>query len=73
MLDLNSSPLLWEAQLAERHREVVALSASARVRVTRQSGLRIVLADLLTHLALHLDGRAVGSVVARHANPPGRG
>ncbi len=73
MLDLNSSPLLWEAQLAERHREIAALSASARVRVTRRSGLRTVLANLLAHLALHLDGRAVGSVVARHPNPAGRG
>ena len=73
MLDLNSSPLLWEAQLAERHREVAALGATARVRVTRQSGLRTVLADLLAHLALHLDGRGVGSVVARHPNPAGRG
>jgi len=73
MLNLNSSPLLWEAQLAERHREVAALSATARVRVTRQSGLRTVLADLLAHLALHLDGRAVGSVVVRHPNPAGRG
>jgi len=31
MLDLNSSPLLWEAQIAERHREVAALKDRARV------------------------------------------
>ncbi len=72
MLDLNSSPLLWEAQIAERHREVAALTAKARLRVTRRSA-RTALADLLAHLALHLDGRAVGSVVARHPNPVGRG
>jgi hypothetical protein len=73
MLDLNSSPLLWEAQLAERHREIAALTASASVRTARPSGVRTVLANLLAHLALHLDGRAVGSVVARHPNPTGRG
>jgi hypothetical protein len=72
MLDLNSSPLLWEAQIAERHREVAALTAKARVRVTGRSA-RTVLAALLAHVALHLDGRAVGSVVARHPNPVGRG
>ncbi len=73
MLDLNSSPLLWEAQLAERQREVAQLAARARVPVTPPSGVRTVLANLLAHLALHLDGRAVGSVVARHPNPAGRG
>jgi len=72
MLDLNSSSLLWEAQIAERRREVAALTAKARLRVTRRSA-RTALADLLAHLALHLDGRAVGSVVARHPNPAGRG
>ena len=72
MLDLNSSSLLWEAQIAERRREVAALTAKARLRVTRRSA-RTALADLLAHWALHLDGRAVGSVVARHPNPAGRG
>jgi len=72
MLDLNSSPLLWEAQIAERHREVAALTANARVRVTRRSA-RTALAGLLAHLALHLDGPAVGSVVDRHPQPAGRG
>jgi len=72
MLDLNSSPLLWEAQIAERHREVAALTANAPVRVSRRS-MRTALADLLAHVALHLDGRAVGSVVDRHPQPAGRG
>ena len=72
MLDLNSSPLLWEAQIAERHREVAALKDRARVRVTRRSA-RTALADLLARLALHLDGRAVDSVVDRHPQPAGRG
>src|SRR5438445_6499 len=57
MLDLNSSPLLWEAQLAERHREIAALPASARMRGLRPSGVRTVPAHLLAHLALHLDRR----------------
>jgi hypothetical protein len=71
MLDLNSSPLLWEAQIAERHREVAALTPIARVSVSRRS-VRTALAGLFAHLALHLDGRAVDSVVDRHPQPAGR-
>lgn len=72
MLDLNSSPLLWEAQLAERRRELAALRATTAPRVRRHLHFRTALADLLAHIALHIDGRAVGSVVARHPNPAGR-
>ena len=72
MLELNSSPLLWEAQLADRGREIAALTASARLRDTHRTGLRTILADLIAHVALHLDGRAVGSVAARHPDPAGR-
>lgn len=71
MLELNSSPLLWEAQIAERHREIAALR-SPRPRDTRSPGLRTAMANLLAHIALHLDGRAVGSVAARHPHPAGR-
>lgn len=72
MLDLNSSPLLWEAQLAERRREIAALRASATPRAHRHPHFRTALADLLAHLAFHLDRRAVGVVVARHPNTTGR-
>jgi len=72
MLDLDSSPLLWEAQLAERRREIASLEAAATPRIRRHLHFRTALADLLAHIALHIDGRAVGSVVARHPNPAGR-
>jgi len=72
MLDLNSSPLLWEAQIAERQREIATLSATTRVADVPSSAIRTAAANLLAHIALHLDGRAVGSLVARHPNP-GRG
>ena len=71
MLDLHSSPLLWEGPVAERDREIEAL-ATNRVREPRRSSLRAGLANVLAHLALHLDRRAVGSVVARHPHLAGR-
>jgi hypothetical protein len=71
MMDLSSSPLLLEAQLAERRREISAAKASAGPRI-HHPNFRAALADLLAHLALHLDRRAVGVVVGRHANTTGR-
>ena len=72
MLDLNSSPLLLEAHLAERRREIAGLRTTAGLRTNSHPQFRTALADLLAHLALHLDRRAVGSVVARHPNLAGR-
>jgi hypothetical protein len=71
MLELNSSPLLWEAQIAERRREIAALRVH-RARDRSPSSMRTAVANLLAHIALHLDGRAVGSVAARHPHPAGR-
>jgi hypothetical protein len=73
MLDLHSSPLLLEAQLAQRRREVAALKPGAVLQSRSHPHFRAVLADLLAHLAFHLDRRAVGVVVARHPNTAGRG
>jgi len=73
MMDLNSSPLLLEAQLAERRREIAAIKASAGRRNHHHRNSRAAVADLLAHLALHLDRRAVGVVIARHPNTTGRG
>lgn len=73
MMDLNSSPLLLEARLAERRREIAALKASAGPRIHHQPKFRAAAADLLAHLALHLDRGAVGVVVARHPNTARRG
>ena len=73
MLDLNSSPLLLEAQLAQRRREIAALKPGAGLRTRRYPHFRTAVADLLAHLAFHLDRRAVGVVVARHPNTAGRG
>lgn len=73
MLDLHSSPLLLDAQLAERRREIAALKVSARPRIHHHPSFRAAVADLLAHLALHLDRRAVGVVVARHPNTGHRG
>jgi hypothetical protein len=72
MLDLNSSPLLLEAQLAERRREIAAIRASAGPRGRRHPHFRAALAGLLAHLAFHIDRRAVGSIVDRHPNLAGR-
>jgi hypothetical protein len=73
MLDLHSSPLLLEAQLAERRREIAALRPRAGLPIARPRHFRTALADLLAHLAFHLDRRAVGVVVARHPNTAGHG
>jgi hypothetical protein len=73
MLDLNSSPFLLEAQLAERRREIAALKPGPGLRDRRHPHFRTALADLLAHLAFHLDRGAVGVVVARHPNQAGRG
>ena len=70
MMDLHSSPFLAEAQLAERRREAAEIRRSAGVRPEHPQ-LRTVLADLLAHLAFHLDRRSVGVVVARHPNTAG--
>jgi hypothetical protein len=71
MQDLHSSPLLWEAQMAERHREIEAL-ATSRVHDPRNPSLRTSLANLLAHVALHLDQHEVGSLVAHHPHSAGR-
>ena len=73
MMDLNSSPLLLEAQLAERRREIAAAKANSATRTHQHPQFRAAFADLLAHLALHLDRRAVGVVVARHPHTGQRG
>ena len=73
MMDLSSSPLLLEAQLSERRREISAAKASSGLRIHHHPNFRAAVADLLAHLALHLDRRAVGVVVGRHPNTTGRG
>jgi hypothetical protein len=71
MLDLHSSPLLLEAHLAQRRREVAAFRPGAGLHGRSHPHFRTALADLLAHLAFHLDRRSVGVVVSRHPNTAG--
>jgi len=72
MLLMNSSDLLLEAQLAERRREMSALSRAAAVPRRHSRDLRRAVAVALAHIALHIDRRSIDAVVAHHPQAASR-
>ena len=71
MMGFTPSELLFQANMAEREREVKAL-AHARQLGYRPRGLRTALAMRLAHMALHLDRDTTSRLVKRHLNAAGR-
>ena len=72
MIDMNSSELLLEAQLADRRRELIATRRSYPAPARRFPDLRAALAGALAHLAFHIDRRSVGAVAARRPHVASR-
>jgi hypothetical protein len=70
MQDLYSNQITLEAELEYRRRHLASLRRSVPVHSAPRRRLRGVLAELLAHLALHLDGRSISTVSARHADHP---
>lgn len=73
MQDLYASEIGIEAELDYRHRQLSTFRRSSPVDPPPRKTLRVTIAEALAHLALHLDGRAIGKVAAQHTLPTGRG
>ena len=73
MQDLYTSEIGVHAELEYRRRQLATLRRSSPLAVEPRKSFRVAVAEILAHVALHLDGRAVGSVAAQHAQPSGHG
>jgi hypothetical protein len=67
MQDFYTSQTLAEAELDYRRRLLTSLRREAPIEPPRRATLRATVAEAFAHLALHLDGRSIGSVAAQHA------
>ena len=66
MLDMNSSELVLEAQLADRRRELSALARKTPRATRHRHSFSASIAGTLAHLAFHINRQAVGDVTAHH-------
>ena len=73
MQDLHSSQIGLEAELEYRRRLLASLRRASPVVPQPRTRLRGRLAEILAHLALHLDGSAIGEVEAQHTPSAGHG
>ena len=73
MQDLYTSEIGIEAQIEYRRRQLSTLRRSSPLDRAPRKTLRVTIAEALAHLALHLDGRAIGTVSALHTPPAGHG
>ena len=73
MQDLYTTELGINAELEYRRRHLAALLRSSPLEPLPRKGFRVSLAEILAHLALHRDGRAIGTVSAQHTPPAGHG
>jgi hypothetical protein len=70
MQDLYSSQIGVEAEIGYRRRLTVSLRSSQPAGRRPHPSLRAILAAYLAHLALHIDGRSLSTVAARHTHQP---
>ena len=73
MQGLYASDIGIHAEIEYRRRQIIALGRPSRLAVAPRRSFRVTLAEILAHVALHLDGRAAGSVAEQHAQPSGHG
>ena len=66
MQDLHSSQIGLEAELEYRRRLLTSLRRESPAEPHPRPSLRAAVAAGLAHLALHLDGRSIGTVAAEH-------
>jgi hypothetical protein len=69
MQDLYATEIGIEAELEYRRRQFSTLRRSSLEPPPRKT-FRVIVAEALAHLALHLDGSAIGSVTDRHTPHP---
>lgn len=68
MQNFYTSRIIAEAEIDYRRRLVTSLRREAPKEPPRHASLRATVAETLAHLALHIDGRAIGLVAAQHAS-----
>jgi hypothetical protein len=73
MQDLYATELGISAELEHRRRHLATLRRASPLDPLPRKGFRVSLAEILAHLALHLDGHAIGEVAAQHTPPAGHG
>ena len=73
MHDLYASEIGIEAELDYRRCQSATLRISSPLDLPPRRAVRATIAEALAHLALHLDGRAIGTVSAQHTPPAGQG
>jgi hypothetical protein len=71
MYDPYSSEIVVQAEIEHRRRLLTSLRGASPLSRQPRLSLRAALAEALAHLALHLDGRSVGTVVEHHAPTTG--
>ena len=70
MPDLYATAIGIEAELEYRRRQFSTLRRSSPLEPPPRRTFRVIIAEALAHLALHLDGSAIGSVTHRHTHHP---
>lgn len=73
MQDPYTSEIGIEAEIDYRRRHMSTLRRSSPLARSPRKPLRVTIAEALAHVALHLDGRAIGTVSAQHTPPAGHG
>ena len=62
-----------QAEIEYRRRLISTLGRHVSLERSPRTSLRVILAEALAHMALHLDGRSIRSIAPQHAPLHGQG